>query len=120
MDGRKMFGVSHCYVVGPRSHQTSQARSTLRVTQYGFPLLRIGEKFRYPRNGGRVFHRHTSNSGAATNQKLKQRVRMARGERGKGVDQDAPKQDAPAAKEVRQVTSEQAENATNCSWDVEK
>src|SRR6266851_1804371 len=45
---------------------------------------------------------------------------MARGERGKGVDQDAPKQDAPAAKEVRQVTSEQAESATNYSREVEK
>ena len=106
-DGRKPLGVGYGKVVGSRRHQSSQAKGCLRVAQGGFPLLRIGEEFRYPRNSSHVFDTHADDRCAAENQKQWQGCSIGGGARRKGVQQDAPNEDSAAANKVSQVASKE-------------
>ena len=75
---------------------TRSARPTA-VAEHGLPLPRIVKQLRQPGDGGDVFDRHPGHRGAAEDEQLGQRRRLARREGGHGIHADAPHEHAPAA-----------------------
>ena len=90
----------------------------MRIAQSGFPLLRIGEEFRYPGNPSHIFDTYADDGCTAENQELGQCCGIGSRARRKGIQQDAPNEDSPAAKKVGQVASKEPKHPATGQWNI--
>src|SRR5215469_15399506 len=92
--------------------QTPNGGEGLRAAEHDLLALRIGEQFREPRDRGNELDENTDESGAAKKEERTKAGAQARGDRRKGVKENARGHDAFAAKAVNEPAAKQAEDAT--------
>ncbi len=93
-------------------HQNAaQRRKRLRVTQHGFALLRIGEQFGQPRDGGHEFHADADEAERAPHQQRFDRRRESRGDRRQRIQKDAPDQHGTASEAVGKIAADESEES---------